>query len=140
MLSGRKVKGAVCPDPSAGLSQNIAFRAVLEIAYISDLVPAKKQSDGCKTSYDSAANFPVTTQTATKGIQSLDQIGILLSEFFLCDRKDGLASMEMFHKEIHCLFLHLQSRHLSPSYSFSSGPRLFPLKMNKYLLHHPVEC
>lgn len=78
-----------------------------------DFVSAKKQSDGCKTSYDSAANFPVTTQTATKGIQSLDQIGILLSEFFLCDRKDGLASMEMFHKEIHCLFLHLQSRHLS---------------------------
>jgi hypothetical protein len=28
-----KVKAAVCPDPQAGLSQSIAFGAVLEIAY-----------------------------------------------------------------------------------------------------------
>jgi hypothetical protein len=83
-----------------------------------DFAPAKKQSDGCKTSYDSAANFPVTTQSPAERVQSPDQIVILLSEFFLCDRKDGLASMKVFHEKIHCFFLHLQSRHLSPSYFF----------------------
>jgi len=77
-----------------------------------DLVPPKKQSDGRKTPYDSAADFPVATQPPTKGVQSLDQIAVLFPEFFLCDRKDGLASMEVVHKEIDCLFLHLQPRHL----------------------------
>jgi len=78
-----------------------------------DFVPPKKQSDGCKTPYDSAADFPVATQPPAKGVQSLDQIVILFSELFLCDRKDNLASMKAFHEEIHCLFLHLQSRHLT---------------------------
>jgi len=103
------------------VSGNFVFKAFqkfpgidphFHVGFFPDLVPAKKQSDGCKTSYDSAANFPVTTQTATKGIQSLDQIGILLSEFFLCDRKDGLASMKAFYEEIHRFFLHFQSSHL----------------------------
>jgi hypothetical protein len=93
-----------------------------------DFVPPKKQSDGCKTSYDSAANFSVTTQSPAEGVQSLDQIVILFPEFFLCDHKNGLASMKVFHEEIHGLFLHLQSRHLSPSYSFPSDPRPFPWK------------
>ena len=33
LLSGRKVKAVVCPYRRAGLSQNIAFGAVLDIAY-----------------------------------------------------------------------------------------------------------
>jgi len=33
-----------------------------------DFVPAKKQSDGCKPPYDSAANFPATTQSPAKGV------------------------------------------------------------------------
>jgi len=90
-----------------------------------DFVSPKKQSDGCKTSYDNAANFPVATQSTAEGVQSLDQIVILFPEFFLCDHKNGLASMKVFHEEIHGLFLHLQSRHLSPSNSFFSDPRLF---------------
>jgi hypothetical protein len=104
-----------------------------------DFVPAKKQSDGCKTSYDSTAHFPSATQSPAEGVQSLDQIVILFSEFFLRDRKNGLASMKAFCEEIHSLFLHLQSRHLSPSYSFSSGLNRFPLKTKKYLRRHPVD-
>jgi hypothetical protein len=82
-----------------------------------DFVPAKKQSDGCKTPYDSAANFSGTTQSTAERSQSLNQIVILFSEFFLRDRKNGLASMKMFHEEVHGLFLHLQLRHLSFSHS-----------------------
>jgi hypothetical protein len=83
------------------------------VGLVPDFVPPKKQSDGCKTSYDSAANFPMAAQSPAEGVQSLDQIVILFSEFFLCDHKNGLASMKVFHEEIHGLFLHLQSRHLS---------------------------
>jgi hypothetical protein len=46
--------------------------------------------------------------------------------------------MKVFHEEIHGLFLHLQSRHLSPSYSFPSDPRLFSLKTKKYLHRNAV--
>ena len=81
-----------------------------------DFVSPKKQSDGCKTSYDSTAHFSVTTQSPAEGVQSLDQIVILFSEFFLRDRKNGLASMKVFPEEVHGLFLHLQLRHLSPPY------------------------
>jgi hypothetical protein len=91
------------------------IRPHFHVGLFPDFVPPKKQSDGCKTSYDSAANFPVGTQSLAEGVQSLDQIVILFSEFFLCDHKNGLASMKVFHEEIHGLFLHLQSRHLSPS-------------------------
>jgi len=48
--------------------------------------------------------------------------------------------MKMFHEEIHGLFLHLQSRHLSPSHCFSSDFNLFSLKMKKYLHRHPADC
>jgi hypothetical protein len=58
----------------------------------------------------------VATQSTAEGVQSLDQIVILFPEFFLRDRKNGLASVKAFHEEIRGLFLHLQSRHLSPSY------------------------
>jgi hypothetical protein len=85
------------------------------VGHFPDFVTPKKQSDGCKTSYDSAANFPVGAQSPAEGVQGLDQIVILFSEFFLCDHKNGLTSMKVFHEEIHGLFLHLQSRHLSPS-------------------------
>jgi hypothetical protein len=78
-----------------------------------DFASAKNQSDGCKTSYDSAANFPAATQSTAKGVESLDQIVILFPEFFLRNRKNGLASMKLFHEEVHGFFLHLQSRHLS---------------------------
>jgi hypothetical protein len=88
-----------------------------------DFVPAKNQSDGCKTSYDSAADFTTASQSAAEGVQSLDQIVILFSEFFLRNCKNGLASMEVFHEEFHGLLLHLQSRHLASS---SSGRRFFP--------------
>jgi hypothetical protein len=84
---------------------------------LSDFVPAKNQSDGCKTSNDSAADFPTASQSAAEGVQSLDQIVILFSEFFLRNRKNGLASMKAFREEIHGLILHLQSRHL-PSLLF----------------------
>jgi hypothetical protein len=57
----------------------------------------------------------VGAQSPAEGVQSLDQIVILFSEFFLCGHKNGLASMKVFQKEIHGPFLHLQSRHLSPS-------------------------
>jgi len=67
----------------------------------------------------------VGTQSPAEGVQSLDQIVILFSEFFLCDRKDGLASMKVFHEEIHGLFLHLQSLHLSPSRKIG-GPDPYP--------------
>jgi hypothetical protein len=91
-----------------------------------DFVPPKKQSNSCKTSYDSTANFPVASQSTAEGVQCLEQIVILFSEFFLRDRKNGLTSMELLHEEIHSLFLHLQPRHFSFSHSFSSDCRLFP--------------
>jgi len=103
------------------VSGNFLFKAFQEfpgidphfhVGFFPGLIPAKKQSDGCKTSYDRAANFPMTTQSPTEGVESFDQIAILFSEFFQCDRKDGLASMKVVHKEIDCLFLHFQSRHL----------------------------
>jgi hypothetical protein len=104
------------------------FPGILPHVYVGlfpDFVPPKKQSDGCKTSYDSTANFPAASQSTAEGVQSLDQIIILFSEFFLRDRKNGLTSMKLFYQEIHGFFLHLQSRHLSFSPSFSSDPMLF---------------
>jgi len=95
------------------------------VGLLPHFVPPKNQSDGCKTSYNSAADFSAASQSPTEGIQNLDQIVILFSEFFLRNRKNGLASMKAFHEEICCLFLHLQSSHLSPSY-FSCDRRLFP--------------
>jgi hypothetical protein len=95
------------------------FPGILPHFYVGlfpNVVPAKNQSDGCKTSYDSAADFPAASQSPAEGIQSLDHIVILFSEFFLRNRKNGLASMKAFHEEIHGLFLYLQSSHLSPSY------------------------
>ena len=88
------------------------------VGFFPDFVPPKKQSNGCKTSYGSTANFPMGTQSPAEWIQSFDQIVILFSEFFLRDRKNGLASMKVFHEEVRGLFLHLQSRHLSSSYFF----------------------
>ncbi len=85
----------------------------LHVGFFPDFVSPKKQSDGCETSYGSTANFPMGTQSAAKWIQSFDQIAILFPEFFLCDHKNGLASMKVFHEEIRGLFLHLQLRHLS---------------------------
>jgi hypothetical protein len=87
------------------------------VGFLPDFVPAKNQSDGCKASYDSAADFPAASQSPAEGIQNLDQIVILFPEFFLRNRKNGLASMKAFCEEIHCLFFHLQSSHQSPSYS-----------------------
>jgi hypothetical protein len=57
----------------------------------------------------------VTGHSSAEGVQSLDQIVIPFSEFFLCDHKNGLASMKVFGEEIHGFFLHLQWRHLVPS-------------------------
>jgi hypothetical protein len=97
------------------------FPGILPHFYVGlfpDFASAKNQSDGCKTSYDSAADFPAASQSPTEGIQSLDQIAILFSELFLRNRKNGLASMKAFHEEICCLFLHLQSSHLSLSFFF----------------------
>jgi len=81
----------------------------------------------------------VTTQSPTERSQSLNQVVILFSKFFLRDRKNGLASMKAFPEEVHGLFLHLQLLHLSASYSFSSGRRLFWLETKKYLHRHPVD-
>jgi hypothetical protein len=67
----------------------------------------------------------MASQSTAEGVHSLDQIVILFSEFFLRDRKNGLTSMKLLYQEIHGFFLHLQSRHLSPSYSFSSDRRPF---------------
>jgi hypothetical protein len=93
----------------------LGIRPHFHVSPFPDFVAPKKQPDDCKTSYDSAANFPFGTQSSSEGIQSLDQVVIPFSEFFLCDHKNGLASMKVIHEEIHGLFLHLQSRHPSAS-------------------------
>jgi hypothetical protein len=92
-----------------------AIHPHFHVGLFPDFVPPQKQSNGCNTSYRSAAHFPVGAQSPAEGVQSLDQIVILFSEFFLCDHKNGLASMKVFHEEIHGLFLHFQWGHLFPS-------------------------
>jgi hypothetical protein len=39
----------------------------------------------------------VGTQSPAEWVQSSDQIVIPFPEFFLCDHKNGLASMKVFH-------------------------------------------
>jgi hypothetical protein len=76
-------------------------------------IPAENQPNGCKPSDGSATHFSVGTQSPAEGVKSLDQIIILFPEFFLCDRKNGLASMKVFQEKIHGFFLHLQLCHLA---------------------------
>jgi hypothetical protein len=54
----------------------------------------------------------VGTQSSTKGVQGFDQVIIFFTEFFLRNRKNGLASMKAIHEKVHGLFLHLQLCHL----------------------------
>ncbi len=87
----------------------------LQVILFPDFIPAQKQSDGCQTSDDSSADLPVATQSSAERGHRPDQVVVLFSEFFLRDRKNGLASVKMFHEEVRGLFLHLQSSHLSSS-------------------------
>jgi aryl-alcohol dehydrogenase-like predicted oxidoreductase len=132
----RKVKAAVRPDPQVGLSQNIAFRAVLEIAYtIRNIIKKGKREELVIVIQSYSRSAVLLESFFRKGLRTLgiDCADVLLLGWFnqrpssrVMERALAMREKGMFR----FLGLSGHKRSLFPRLAESSEFDLFHLRYN----------
>lgn len=96
--------GYLIPEP---FHEDPAMLPHFDVRSMPRLRTAIEQADGSQAADHSAAHLAVRPQAAAEGVHGFDQGFISYAEFFLPDRKNGLASMQSLRENPDRLFLHL---------------------------------